>query len=137
MGPNFQFLGPNTQCGTNSDPCRVSLDSIWLPRSCRICIFERQFCCISINFAEVCTLNHWLPGKLLVSNGGILMLAMLILKGYPPRDTSCTTNHTRHRSVHWMHSTIDRYHLLSKQKLISSFWIQLETRCSVFTVKCG
>jgi len=54
MGPNFQFLGPNTQCGTNSDPCRVSLDSIWLPRSCRICIFERQFCCISINFAEVC-----------------------------------------------------------------------------------
>ena len=59
MGPNFQFMGPNTQCGTNSDPCRVSFYSIWLPRSCRICIFERQFWCISINFAEVCQGLLW------------------------------------------------------------------------------
>ena len=58
MGPNFEFFGPNTQCGTNSDPCRVSLDSIWPPSSCRPCLPWRNFCCITINFAEV-WLTHY------------------------------------------------------------------------------
>ena len=43
MGPIFEFFGPKTQCGPNSDPCRVSLHSIRLPNSCRPCIFWRYF----------------------------------------------------------------------------------------------
>ena len=55
MGPNFEFFGPKTQCGPNSDPCRVSLHSIRLPSSCRPCIFWRYIFCISIIFAQVCS----------------------------------------------------------------------------------
>ena len=43
MGPNFEFFGPKTQCGPNSDPCRVSLHSIRRPSSCRPCFFEDIF----------------------------------------------------------------------------------------------
>ena len=43
MGPNFEFFGPKTQCGPNSDPCRVWFDSIWLPSSCRPCLVWRLF----------------------------------------------------------------------------------------------
>ena len=68
MGPNFEFFGPNTQCRTNSDPYRVSFDSIWLPSSCRPCLLWRDFCCISINFAEVWRVpvkSNWIEHKFL------------------------------------------------------------------------
>ena len=61
MGPNFEFFGPNTQCGPNSDPCRVWFDSIWLPSSCRPCLVWRLLFCISINFAEVCSFHMICP----------------------------------------------------------------------------
>ena len=66
MGPNFEFFGPKTQCGPNSDPCRVSLHSIRLPSSCRPRIFWRYIFCISIIFAQVCSLrNHQRPTAVL------------------------------------------------------------------------
>ena len=64
--PNFEFFGPNTQCRPNLDPCRVSLHSIRLPSSCRPRIFWRYIFCISIIFAQVCSLrNHQRPTAVL------------------------------------------------------------------------
>ena len=55
MGPNLKILGLEIWCAVTPDLRRVPLDSIWPPGSCRPCLLWRDFCCISINFAEVST----------------------------------------------------------------------------------
>ena len=107
MGPNFELFGPNTQCGPNSDPCRVWFYSIWLPSSCTPCLVWRllfvfqsilQRCVLQFfqtEFMTHCEQKRriktqkpptWLPYSFLMTEFSVLNnVALLPRRIVPPR----------------------------------------------------